>query len=532
MGRDGSGTARRARGSTAMWQRGRLMTRLRARPIAFGLAAVLLGAACSGGAASTPAATRPRRGASTSSTMTSTPAKEALSAPLVWRSCAAGDCATLRVPLDWARPAGEQIELALSRVRAGKPAQRIGSLLVNPGGPGAPGVEFAPQVANILPRSITDRFDIVGWDPRGTGKSTAVDCGAHLDYLFAVDTAPDNPQELVALQSASRRFAQDCATRSPALLPHIASIDTVHDMDRIRAALGDPKLTYAGFSYGTYLGALYAQTYPEHVRAVILDGAIDPSLPAADVSIQQAKGFDQSLQAFFEYCARHTSCPFHHGGDPRSAYEALRARVDRAPLRRGSRTLGPTQLDLGVAAPLYLGRGAYATLATALRAAEGGDPAALLGQADDFIGRRADGTYDAEWPAFLATSCLDGPVLDAASTATLQARAALEAPDFGAANVGLGYACSYWSVPPVNREPTRVVAPSAPPLVVIGTTGDPATPLAWADGLARQLGPATLVTVDGTTHTALLDGGACLEGMATRYLVDLVPPAPGLRCSI
>lgn len=515
-----------------MWQRGRLMTRRPTRLRALGLGVALLAAACSGGAGGTAPATRPRHTTTTSSTTTSTTAAEAPIAPPVWRSCAEGDCATLRVPLDRARPDGEQIELALSRVRARKPSQRIGSLLVNPGGPGAPGVGFAPQVAEILPRSITDRFDIVGWDPRGTGRSTSVDCGSRLDYLFAVDTAPDDAEELATLESVSQRFARDCATRSPALLPHIASIDTVYDMDRIRAALGDPELTYIGFSYGTYLGALYAQTYPEHVRALVLDGAIDPSLSAADVSIQQAKGFDQSLQAFFEYCARRRSCAFHHGGDPRSAYDVLRARIDREPLRRGGRTFGPTQFDLGVAAPLYLGREAYGMLATDLHAAERGDPSGLLARADEFLGRRGDGTYDTEWPAFLAISCLDGPVLDAADTAALQVRAALEAPEFGAANVGLGYACSYWSVPPVNREPTPVAAPSAPLLVVIGTTGDPATPLAWADGLARQLGPATLVTVDGTAHTALLDGGDCLEAMATRYLVDLVPPAPGLRCSV
>lgn len=449
----------------------------------------------------------------------------------MWRSCAEGECATLRAPLDRAKPGGAQIDLALARVRARKPAARIGSLLLNPGGPGAPGVELAAQVADILPTAITDRFDIVGWDPRGTGRSTAVDCGSHLDYLFAADTAPDSSEELTALQSASRRFAEDCAARSAALLPHLASLDTVHDMDRIRAALGDPKLTYIGFSYGTYLGALYAQTYPDRVRALILDGALDPSLSVADISIQQAKGFDQSLEAFFADCARRTTCAFYNGGDPRGAYDALRAGIDRKPLQRGGRTLGPTQFDIAVAAPLYMGRSAYGSLAAELRAAERGDASGLLREFDVFLGRSGDGTYDTEWSAFLATSCLDGPVLDAAATTALQARAAVEAPEFGAANVGLGYPCSYWPVPPVNPVPAPVTAPAAPPLVVIGTTGDPATPLAWAGGLARQLGPATLVTVEGTTHTALLDGGPCLEAMATRYLVELVPPAPGLRCA-
>ena len=266
-------------------------TRLRA----FLAVCVLALAACSGGSSRATRATTSSTGAATN---------QGVAAPkLDWKRCADGECATLAVPFDAAQPSGKQIKLALARVPAKKPDERIGSLLINPGGPGAPGTDFANPVAAQLPASITDHFDIVGWDPRGTGSSSPVDCGKKLDYLFNADTAPDDAAERAELEHASERFASECQARSGALLSHIASADTVQDMDRIRAALGDKKLTYAGFSYGTYLGALYAARYPENVRALLLDGAIDPAVPVDEVAIQQAKGFEASLDAFLEDCA-------------------------------------------------------------------------------------------------------------------------------------------------------------------------------------------------------------------------------------
>lgn len=467
------------------------------------------------------------------STTTTTSAGErtaSTSDALSWRDCSAGECATLKVPLDAAAPDGEQIDLALARVRAAKPQERIGSLLINPGGPGAPGTEFVQAVESQLPEAITDRFDIVGWDPRGTGSSSPVDCGKRLDYLFDVDTAPDDPTELAALEAASQRFADTCARRSGDLLRHITSLDTVGDMDRIRAALREEKLTFAGFSYGTYLGALYAQAYPDRVRALLLDGAVDPAVPVDEVSIQQAKGFEASIEAFLDDCAHRTSCAFHHDGDPGAALNALRARIDKKPMRGDNgRVLGPSQLDIALAAPLYSGASGYRILASALKAADDGDPSKLLDLFDEYMLRAPDGTYSTEWPAFLAISCADGPDLDTATAVALQARAATEAPIFGASNVGLSFPCAYWPFPPANPVAAPVSAPGAPPIVVVGTTGDPATPVAWSEGLARELG-ARLVTVDGTTHTSSLDGNPCLDRALTAYFLRLQPPKPGLRC--
>jgi pimeloyl-ACP methyl ester carboxylesterase len=495
-------------------------TRLRA----FLAVCVVALAACSGGSS----------GSSASKSTSTTAAAAGASTPaqkLHWKSCDNGQCATLSVPLDESRPFGPQVKLALAMEPAKKPDERIGSLLINPGGPGAPGTDFVKPVATELPEAITDRFDIVGWDPRGTGASDPVDCGKKLDYLFDVDTAPADAAESAALSAASQRFANACEAGSPNLLPHIASIDTVHDMDRIRAALGDDKLTYAGFSYGTYLGALYAEHYPDHVRALLLDGAIDPSVSVDDVQIQQAQGFEASLGTFLRSCARDTSCAYHHGGDPKAALDALRARIARTPMKGGAgRTLGPSQLDIALAAPLYSGSGGYKVLATALSKADHGDPSALLELFDEYVTRNPDGTYSTEWPAFLAISCADGPNLSPAAAAALQVRAAQAAPYFGASNVGLSLPCSYWPVPPVNAAPTPVSAPSAPPVVVVGTTGDPATPIEWAQGLAGELGDARLVTVDGSTHTSSLEANPCLDAANVAYLVHLRPPKVGLRC--
>jgi pimeloyl-ACP methyl ester carboxylesterase len=481
-------------------------------------------AACSGGDDGGNAASTSTRPNASSTTRASTSA-------LDWHDCDNGECATLAVPLDPANPAGEQIDLALARVPAKDPDRRIGSLLVNPGGPGAPGADFAKEVADRLPPGIRDRFDVVGWDPRGTGRSAPVECGDRLDYLFAVDVAPEDEAERQALDAAAQRFADACEQGSADLLPHISSIDTVHDMERIRAALGDEKLTYAGFSYGTYLGALYAQQYPDRVRALVLDGAVDPAIPPAEVSLQQAKGFEASLDAFLQDCARRDDCAFHGGDDPAAAFARLRDRVDREGIRKGDgRTLGPSELDLAVAAPLYLGASGYDTLASALAAADDGDPDPLLDLFDSYVMRDSSGRYSPEWAAFLAISCLDGPTLAAAALPVLQAEAAREAPVFGASNLGLGAPCSWWPVPPVNRVPTPVRAPTAPPIVVVGTTGDPATPVAWADGLARELGSGRLVTVEGTAHTSSLDGNPCLDRILERYLVDDRAPATGARC--
>ncbi len=450
--------------------------------------------------------------------------------PVAWHGCEAGECGTVSVPVDRAVPKGARIDLALARGSRAQSDQRIGSLLVNPGGPGASGLDIVGYIASELPKAITDRFDIVAWDPRGSGKSAPVNCGNELDGRFAVDTAPDDAGELAALEAAAKQFVDACVARTGNRLRHISTADTVADLDDLRIALGDDRLTYLGLSYGTYIGGLYATTYPTHVRALVLDGALDPTLSAEDVSVQQAKGFDDSLSEFFGWCRSRSSCAFHRDGDPARAYDALAQRIDARPIGSGASRFGPTQLDIAVAALLYGGESGYRQLATGLHDLEGGNATALAEASDLYLGRTEDGHYDDEWAAFIAISCADGPNLTLAAAEALQRRAAIEAPHFGAGNVGLGYECSFWPYPPARTGPVTFSAPTAPPIVVVGTRGDPATPVAWARGLATQLGSGRLVTVDDTTHTASLNGNRCLDAILQRYLVDLAPPENGTGC--
>ncbi|MFM7061192.1 MAG: alpha/beta hydrolase [Actinomycetes bacterium] len=462
---------------------------------------------------------------------TTVAAEPAGSAPSIeWRSCRGGECGSLAVPLDPAKPRGRTIRLALFRAEATSERARKGVLLINPGGPGASGIDATRYLASALGRRVRRSFDLVGWDPRGTGSSAAIDCGDELDYLFRPDTAPDDAAERTELERASARFARACARRSGALLDHVSSQDTVGDMERIRIALGERRLNFLGYSYGTLLGALYANRYPGRVRAMVLDGAVDPTVPPEASLIQQAQGFDAGLARFFAWCDARRTCGY-GGGDSAAAYGRLRAAIDTTPIRAEGRRFGPTQMDLGVGSFLYSGEGGYRTLAEGLAALEDDDPAIIQAASDDYVGRRDGGRYDPSWGAFLAISCLDGPRLGTtADLEAVSARAAAAAPEFGASSVGLGTPCATWPTPPVFAAPAAISAPGAPPIVVIGTRNDPVTPLSWAQGLAAQLGVGHLVVAPGAQHTGYPQGDDCLDPFVEDYLVDLRVPPEGAAC--
>lgn len=493
----------------------------RPRWLLLAIAGILTLVACSSGSDGRSVAPGDRRGKGDG---------PAVSSRLRWHECEFGDCARLRVPVDETDPAGPQVSIAMARGSVAEPGRKIGTLFVNPGGPGASGRDFASYVASALPDAVTTRFDVVSWDPRGTGGTAPVDCGRKLDYVFAPDSAPDSAAELAELQSATKRFVDACVARTGDWLQHISTDDTVADLDAMRAAVGDAGLTYLGLSYGTFIGAKYAERFPDRVRALVLDGAVDPSLSPEDLTVSQAQGFDASLAAFLADCARRSSCAFHHDGDPRAAYEQLRAAVDTRPVGGGDQKLGPTQFDIGVGALLYSGANAYSVLADALRALEDGSTGPLLAAANLYLGRDGAGRYDPSWSSFVAISCADGPNLSVAETEALQLRAATEAPDFGAASVGLGYGCAYWPYPPKRTAPAEVHARTKVPIVVVGTTGDPATPLPWSARLADQLGNARLVVVEGSTHTSSLEGNRCLERIESAYFLDQRTPAGTSRC--
>ena len=450
-------------------------------------------------------------------------------APLVWRACDDGfQCSTLRVQLDDRDPAKGTIDLAVAR----KPAtssRRIGSLLVNPGGPGASAVDFLEGAYSSFPKEIRARFDLVAFDPRGIGRSSAVRCAstAELDRYLALDPSPTTPAALAAYAQANRQLDAGCASRSGRLLPYVGTNTVADDLDRVRAAVGDDKLTYLGYSYGTAIGAAYLDRHPTHVRAMVLDGAIDPTLSWEQLTGGQGVGFDRAMQAFLDDC-RATSCAYAKAvtGEVGAAFDRLSAAVEQTPLPgAGQRTVGPGEFFLAVAGSLY-SKGSWPGLAEALVAAEKGDGHLLLTLSDEFSERGPKG-YSPILESINAVNCIDRPwPRDVASYAAAGDRIAATAPRFGRAIVLSGMSCLAWPVPPVST-PHVVTGAGAPPVLVIGTTRDPATPFEWARGLAGQLRQGVLITHEGDGHTVYRAGApACIVTPVNRYLIELTAPAP------
>ncbi|GGP97570.1 alpha/beta hydrolase [Streptosporangium pseudovulgare] len=451
---------------------------------------------------------------------------------LAWKDCGDGfECAKLPVPLDYGKPDGERIEISVIRLPA--TGRRIGSILINPGGPGASGVEYARSARSVLSGAVRARFDVVGFDPRGVGESSPVRClsSGDLDAYTGLDASPDSPAEVAALEGGSRKFAAGCQARSGRLLPHVGTADAARDMDRLRAALGDSRLTYLGKSYGTQLGAVYADLFPARVRALVLDGAVDTSLSPMAMSAAQAQGFEVALDAFLADCLTTDDCPF--TGTAKSARREvadLLRRVDRQPLanRNGDdRQVNEAWTVLGLITPLY-DRQAWPVLRQALNEALKGDGSLLLRMADLLIDRREDG-YSNQTEANMAVNCVDarypaGP----AAFAEAADRAAKKAPLFGRYVTWGSLPCAYWPVK--GKTPVRTDAPGAAPIMVVGTERDPATPYEWAKALADELSSGVLVGFDGDGHTAYLTGSSCVDRLVDDYLIDLKVPRDGTRC--
>jgi pimeloyl-ACP methyl ester carboxylesterase len=511
------------------------------------LAAVLLLTGCHGavrrvtptpsGSGATPggpAATTPGGPASATPDIAATIARYG-AAKLGWKGCGDGfECARLAVPLDYAAPAAGDASVSVIRLKARKKAQRIGSLVLNPGGPGGSGVEFARGARQLLPGVILDRFDTVSFDPRGVGESTPVDClgDEELDQLVAADPTPDSVAERRALFDLSRDEALACQRKSGRVLPYVATVDAAKDMDVLRAVLGDDKLTYVGFSYGTLLGARYAEQFPGHIRALVLDGAVDPTLTPSQTGLAQALGFETALKAFLNDCAAQ-SCAFASHGPVGETFDNLMLRVEKAPIpsSQDPRLLGPSEFLFGVAAALYSREGGWPLLRDALESAwTRKDSTQLLALFDNIVERDGNGHYSNSLEAQAAISCVDSAYpRDEASYDADAAAFKKKAPRFGEALAYGPLACAYWPAPAVSR-PGPVHAPGAPAVLVVGTTRDPATPYAWSVSLAKQLA-AGLLTHEGDGHTAYGYGrSACVDREVDAYLVTLALPRAGTRC--
>jgi pimeloyl-ACP methyl ester carboxylesterase len=455
---------------------------------------------------------------------------------LAWKSCGDGlECATISVPLDYAHPDGPAIDLNLLQRPADDQDHKVGSLLVNPGGPGAPGTSEAEQASFYFRQPLLTYYDIVGFDPRGTGASDPVDClsDADLDAYLAGDPEPDTPAEERAYVAGVRAFGRGCTSLSGELASHVSTIEAARDLDVLRAALGDQTMNYFGSSYGTELGATYAELFPTRVGRFVLDGAVDPTLGFREAALTQATGFETALRAYVTNCVEDSSsCYLGDSLDEGLAtIQGFLDDVETDPLPTGDGR--PLTLGLavyGIITPLYQ-RSYWVLLSSALRSALDGDGSQLLQLADLYAHRNADGTYaDNLMEALPAISCLDDPSGIAPADVPTELPAFEKAsPTFGPVFAWGLVGCRDWPAHSTEK-PITIDADGAAPIVVIGTTRDPATPLAEAQALASQLESGVLITRDGDGHTGYNSDNDCVDVAVESYLIEGKVPPDDLSC--
>jgi pimeloyl-ACP methyl ester carboxylesterase len=440
------------------------------------------------------------------------------------------ECGTVRVPRDWAAPADPRtFDLALLRAKVGGQQNRIGSLLLDPGGPGVSGVDLAVYLSKQVPVDVLRRFDLVGFDPRGVARSAGINCFTDddLDHYFGDEPDPASDAEFAVLVDRRARMGRRCADRYGDGLRLYATEQSARDMERIRDALGDPKLSYLGYSYGTLLGAVYANLFPDRIRAMVLDGAVDPLLNTVDATAGQGQGFERAFDDFAAWCkANAPRCPV--APDARARVNEALASARQAPVAGpdGRRATAGWILT-AVSAALY-DAAAWPMLAGALDGLRGGRATGLFGLADAYVQRGSDGHYANLFDAFLTISCTDDATpISIEQVRRLQGEWRAKYPLFGAQSATALLICAQW---PGKRDPYPTgPARGAPPIVVIGTTGDPATPYEQTQRLASELGVGVVLTWRGEGHTAYPQT-RCVNEAVGRYLVDLVPPAAGTTC--
>lgn len=458
----------------------------------------------------------------------------------VWQDCGVGmECADVYAPLDWEQPDGETIALRLVKQPA-RGDTKLGTLFVNPGGPGASGAEY---VLNSIDYSVKpelqEAYDVVGWDPRGVGESTPVRCfdaAGMDDYLFGEPDAEGlergSDAWIDAALESSAKLGAACAEASGELLAHVSTAETVQDLEMLRQIVGDPKLNYLGFSYGTYIGARYADAYPEQVGRLVLDGAMEPGATMADVVREQTLGFEQALRAYVTDCLQRRSCPL--TGDVDSAMAqigSLLDRIDEAPLRGSDgRVLSSGVALTAIITPLY-SQEMWGYLDQLFTTLSGNDADFALVLADMYYDREEGEYLTNSTEAFSAINCLDYPAaeLDRERMRADAAELAELAPTIGRFQGYGDISCASW---PVDGPAERggVTGAGADPILVVGTTGDPATPYGWAESLAEQLESGTLVTYVGEGHTATTSSD-CVADVVNDYLLMGAVPESDPRCS-
>ncbi|MEU7302500.1 alpha/beta hydrolase [Streptomyces sp. NPDC007206] len=460
-----------------------------------------------------------------------------ISQRLDWHRCTArgnspapGDgwrCATLKVPLDWSRPDGTTIGLALIRAQA-TGSNRAGSLLFDFGGPGGSGLEMMPYYASTVSK-LRERYDLVSWDPRGVGASGGVRCRSdrQIEAAEDVDATPDTPQEEKAFLQDAAGFGKGCQKAAGTLLAHVSTADTARDMDLMRQVLGDARLHYFGISYGTELGGVYAHLFPKRVGRMVLDAVVDPTADTVGQAENQTRGFQRALDDYLKSTGRNP-------GQGTRQIAALLKRIDARPLPTSSgRKLTETLAVTGIVLPLY-SESSWPRLTAALDAAEKGDGSALLTLADDYNERDSAGHYGTTSHSQRVISCLDEkerPTL--AETKRRLARFEKISPVFGDF-LGWDTAgwCHDWPVPGQYATP-QVSAPGAAPILLVGNTGDPATPYEGARRMADELGKGVGIelTWKGEGHGAYGNGSDCVDSTVNAYLLNGTVPKDGTVCS-
>ena len=471
--------------------------------------------------------------ASTDSTEPTSTTQDPTDAVFHWQDYSGDDtvqAGSIEVPIDYQDPSKGSFTLYVTRHQAANPSERIGSLLVNPGGPGFGGSDFALYADQIYSQKLLDRFDIVAWDPRGTGQSTpAIDCVNNYDKYFAsTDITPDDDAERQQIIDLAQEFEDDCAMKNADILQYVGTNNSARDMDSIRDGLGEDTISYFGFSYGSELGATWATLFPETVRAAVLDGASDPNADFLTSGLQQTKGFESSVDTFLAKCSANPDCAFSNGGDAEGAFDTLMQSLDDKPIPSES---GRPDVTRGVALSGVIeamySESSWPQLEQALADAQQGKGAGLLALYDEYYQRQPDGTYDNSLEAFQTITCMD--VAERPTVAEDDATAprfTSIAPRLAPGTTG-SYFCTFYPKAEDPRVP--ITGAGAGPILVVGTTGDPATPLASSQNMANALEQGVLLTVVADQHTGY-DVNQCSHDNVDDYLIDLTVPAKGTRC--
>jgi pimeloyl-ACP methyl ester carboxylesterase len=445
------------------------------------------------------------------------------------------DCASVPVPQDWSKPSsGQTFSIAMIRVRSKNQSNRIGSLLINPGGPGGSGIDTAVYLSfgatlGGLPSQITNQFDIIGFDPRGVGRSDPIKCISDTDQdaSFAAPPDPVSQAQFDAIAALNKKIAEGCGAKYGDQLPLFSTEQAAKDMDALRQAVGDPKMSYLGYSYGTMLGATYAQLYPTNIRAMVLDGAVDPKQSYVEGSESQAKGFERAFTNFSNWCKQNTDkCPI--APDARKAVTDAMTAADKSPVASADgRKATSGWIFVAVISSLYTESG-WPALATAVANLKTGNAKGIFTLADQYTERKPDGSYTNLFDANLAVNCADtkdAPSVD--EVRRLQGEWRTKYPLFGAALAVGMLPCTFWAG---DRDPYPAgAAQGAPPIVVVGTTGDPATPYENTADLASMLGVGHVLTWEGEGHTAY-PSTPCIVQAVDQYLIALQVPPEGKRC--